>query len=297
MQLRSLCAIIFFLGGCDAVQPETSPLLVVEAFVTSGQALPEITLRRTSSLQNPYRLDASTAVTDAQVELTMRTLRIPYAPQGGGRYTSHAPVIAESGTDLGLTVQWGNQTITAQSRTPPPVSLDSVVVTVSEEPVLGLLLDSVFIDPFLVDSLGLQALGAGAREGLVYLVEATLYWADNIHGNQWWMRTQLRPNLLENRRLSDYFLSPEVLQSETDIPFVRPNQRSWSGAYAVSVTQQTDQIPRHMLRVSLVRCTQAYADFVSGSSKPGEQEPPSNILGGVGIFTGLSLDTLSIQIQ
>lgn len=297
MQLRSLCAILLFLIGCDAVQPETSPLLVVEAFVTSGKALPEITLRRTSSLRAPYQLDASTAVTDAQVELAMHQLHIPYVSRGSGRYAPSDPIIAEPGSDLRLAVQWENQTITSQSQLPPPVSLDSVTIRISDTPVQGLLLDSVFIDPFLVDSLGLQALGAGAREGLVYLVEATLYWADSTHGDTWWMRTQLRPNLGQDRGLRDYFLSPEVLQSEAEIPFVRLGQRSWSGAYAVSVVRRTDRVPKHMLRVSLVRCTQAYADFVSGSSKPGEQEPPSNILGGVGIFAGLSIDTLSIPIR
>ncbi|MCY4159629.1 MAG: DUF4249 family protein [Bacteroidetes bacterium] len=300
MRPGSLLIIVFFLGACDAVQPENSPILVVEAFVMPGEPLPEIILRQTTPLRSPYHLlDQSTAASGAQVDLRMKDELISYSMQDLGRYMPLDPVIAVPGASLGLTVQWENQSIMAESQVPPPISLDSISISVSDAPVQGLLLDSVFIDPFLVDSLGLQALGAGAREGLVYLVEATLYWTDSSSqdSNEWWMRTQLLPNLGEDRRLSDYFLSPEVVQLESEIPSANSGQRSWSGAYAVPVGTRGDQVPGHELRVSIIRCTQAYADFISGRSNPSETEPPSNIVGGVGIFAGLALDTLTIEIQ
>ncbi len=296
MRRRSLVLVLAVLGGCDAVQPDTPSLLVVEAFVTAEQPLPEIVLRRTASLREPYPLDLSTAATDAQLELRMQDMRIAYSMQDAGKYKPMEPVTAVPGAELGLKVHWDNQTVTAESQIPPPVSLDSAKISISDAPVLGLSLGSVFIDPFSADSLGMESFGTGAREELVYLVEATLYWTGGIGDNDWWMRTQLRPNLGQNQRLNNYFLSPEVIQPETDIPFVRVSQRSWSGAYAVPVKSTTDQVPAHKLRISLVRSTQAYASFVSGRSNPGEREPPSNILGGAGIFAGLAIDTLTIEI-
>lgn len=291
---------ILLLAGCDAVQPQDSSLLVVEAFVTVDQPMPEITLRKTGSISDLYLpADQSTAALDAKVEVTIQGDRIPYLMQSPGTYVPLEPKIADPGARLGLMVQWNDQRISAQSLVPPPVVLDSVQVRVSETPVLGLLLDSVFIDPFLIDSLGLQALGTGAGEGLVYLVEATLYWTDKTGNNRgnWWIRTQLLPDLGKNQRLSDYFLSPEVLQLEQEIPLNDQGQRSWTGAYAVPVANETDPVPEHKLRASLVRCIQDYADFVAGSTNPAEIEPPTNIVNGRGIFSGLAIDTLIKEIQ
>jgi len=300
MLFRTLLFAVIFLGACDAVQPGNAPLLVIEAYVMTDAPLPEIILRRTAPLRAPYHLpDPSVAATGAQVKLKMQDILIPYSMRAPGRYMPIESIVAVPGAKLGLDVEWDDQTVTAESQIPQPISIDSIFVSVSDDPVQGLLLDSVFIDPFLVDSLGLQALGTGAREGLVYLIEATVYWTDDSPegDSDWWMRMQLLPNLREDRRLSDYFLSPEVVQMETEIPFTNDNQRFWSGAYAVPVTSQTERVPEHELRVSIIRCPQAYADFISGKSNPGEIEPPSNILGGLGIFTGLAIDTLTIKIQ
>lgn len=285
--------------GCEAVHPEDTSLLVVESYVAAEKPLPPVTLRRTAPLEANYDLDQSTAATGARVEFMMQDSLIPYTMQGTGVYAPLAPVTAIPGAKLDLKVHWGDQVITANSRVPPPVSLDSVSIEVSDTPIPGLILDSVFVDPLLVDSLGLRALGANAREGLVYLVEATLYWTDNTErdGDDWWMRTQLLPRLGQSPRLSNFFLSPEALQRERSVPFANAEQRSWSGAYAVQVPSSSNQMPTHRLRISIIRCTGAYAQFVSGSSNPGESEPPSNVAGALGIFTGLAIDTLTIEVQ
>ena len=290
---------IIFLAGCDAIQPENTSLLVVEAFVMSEQSLPKITLRRAAPLQDPYQLDRSTAAIGAQVELMLQGVLIPYLMQRPGAYVPLDSMTAIPGESIALNVQWEDQLVSAQTRIPPLISLDSIEISVSDTPVPGLLLDSLFIDPTQIDSLGIRALGTGAREGLVHIVRATVYWEDHTgnDGNNWWIRMQLLSTLTQDQRLSNYFLSSEVLQPEEDIPFIDANRRSWSGSYAVPVASQTDQVPEHGLRISIVRCTEAYADFVSQSSNPGEYEPPSNILGGRGIFAGLAVDTFTVNIE
>lgn len=299
MSVRCAILVIFFLMGCEAVHPEDTSLLVVESYVASGQPLPPVKLRRTAPLESRYHLDQSTAATGARMEFKLQDSLIPYAMQGSGVYAPLEPVTAFTGAELDLRVYWGDHVIMANSRVPPPVSLDSVSIEVSDTPIPGLILDSVFVDPLLVDSLGLRALGANAREGLVYLVEATLYWTDNTEGDgdDWWMRTQLLPRLGQSPRLSNFFLSPEALQRERSVPYVNAEQRSWSGAYAVQVSSSSNQLPVHGLRISIIRGTSAYAQFVSGSSNPGETEPPSNVTGALGIFTGIAIDTLTIEVQ
>jgi len=264
----------------------------------SGQRMPTIILRKTLTLHDRYELDESTALNVAQLQLKMNGMLIPYSLKSSGRYAPDESVIATPGAKIDLEISWEDQVMTAQQKIPPPITLDSFTVSTSDQPVKSLVLESVFIDPTLVDSLGLQALGTGAREELVYIVEATLYWRDDSTDDQndWWMRTQLRPNLGQDRRLGNYFLSPEVLQLEADIPMDDHHQRFWSGAYAVPVDQIDDPVPAHRLRMSIIRCSQPYVDFVSASSYATEREPPSNIIGGRGIFAGLAMDTLTITI-
>ncbi len=299
MLLRNAVLVTFILMGCEAVHPEDTSLLVVESYVAAGKPLPPVTLRRTAPLEANYHLGQATAANGARVEFMMQDSPIPYTMQGTGVYAPLEPVTAIPGAKLDLKVYWGDHVITANSRVPPPVSLDSVSIVVSDTPIPGLILDSVFVDPLLVDSLGLRALGANAREGLVYLVEATLYWTDNTErdDDDWWMRTQLLPRLGQSPRLSNFFLSPEALQLERSAPFANAEQRSWSGAYAVQVPSSSNQMPAHGLRISIIRGTGAYAQFVSGSSNPGESEPPSNVTGALGIFTGLAIDTLTVEVQ
>ncbi|MCY3999567.1 MAG: hypothetical protein OXF84_02000 [Bacteroidetes bacterium] len=297
MHWRLILLVLIGLAGCDVVQPESEVLPVVEAFVVSGQSMPDIILRKTAPIRDRYELDESTALNATQLNLRMQDMMIPYSLTSPGRYVPDESVIAIPGAEIDLELFWEDQIITAQQIIPPPIALDSFAISISDQPVQSLVLESVFIDPSLVDSLGLEALGAGAREELVYIVEATLYWTVDGSGdpNIWWMRTQLRPNLGQDRRLGNYFLSPEVMQLEADLP-TAGNHRFWSGAYAVPVDLVDDPVPVHRLRMSIVRCSQPYVDFVSASSYPLEREPPSNIAGARGIFAGLAMDTLTITL-
>jgi len=299
MKSKPLILILIVLGACDVSQPESPSLAVVEGFVTSGDSMPEITLRRTRSILERYEINESTALLDAQLQLTISDKTIPYSVTPSGKYAPLEYVTARPGAELELEIQWGNQLIFANDQVPQPISLDRVEISISDQPLQSLVLESVFIDPMLLDSLGIQALGTGARKELVYIVEAKLYWTEDDQIDDLddrWIRTQLRPNLDQSRRLFNYFFNPETIQRESAIPTNNEGQRSWTGAYAVSIENQTDPIPTHRLRVSIVRSSQAYADFVSGSSNPSEREPPTNIQGGRGIFVALAMDTLMVNV-
>ncbi len=297
MKVRVYIVILVLFNACDAFQPESPSLPVVEAFVMSGRPMPEITLRRTGSITDRYESNTSTALMGAQMQLKISDQVIPYSVSPSGTYLPEQTVIAMPGATLELELQWNSQLIYANDQVPDPIALDSVDISVSDQPLQSLVLESVFIDPTLLDSLGIQALGTGARRELVYIVEATLYWTEHAsESDHQWIRTQLRPNLDQTRRLFNYFFSPETLQLERNIRVNSKGQSVWSGAYAVPIENETDPIPEHTLRVSIIRSYQAYADFISGSSNPSEREPPTNIRGGRGVFVALALDTLLINI-
>lgn len=297
------CALIptLILFGCDAVLPEYADMLAVEAFVVADEPLPAIHIRRTQPLSAPYRFDEATAASGAELSLSLGNIEVPYVMEVPGLYRPDQPATAEPGTPLGLRIGWDGQTIESVSRIPPTLRLDSVSVSRSSSAVAGLIVDSLFIDPVLVDSLGFDSLRTGAREGLVYLVEATLYWsvpfAEVGPDSAWWVRTQLLPRLRTGGRLDDYFLRPEQLQREREMDAPAPNKRAWSGVYAVPVVAASDLLPAHTLRVSVIRSSRSYARFVTGRTNPGEREPPTNISGGLGIFAGMALDSVSVTVQ
>jgi hypothetical protein len=304
-----LVAALLAWEGCDSVTPEEGALLVVEGFVDAGKPLPALRLRQTRSLDQPYPFDAGTAVADAEVVLTFDGVRTPYRPDAAqpGRYlpASQPDALLSAnvapGAFLTLDARWRTQQATAESRVPPPIRLDSVRVTVPEEPVDGIILDSLFIDPVQLDSLQLDSLRTGAVQGLVYLVEVTLSWTVAFEevgpDSAYWIRAQLRPFLPTRPVFDDFFFKPEQILSERSVTREDAGRRSWTGVYAVPVEQRDEPLPPHPLRVAIIRSGQDYARYASSRDDPERREPVSNVHGGVGIFAGLSIDSLRVQVE
>ena len=288
---------------CDTVAPEESALLVVEAFVDAGEPLPAIRLWQTRSLGQAYPFDASTAVSDAKVTVGLGSAQISYQPLDAqpGWYEPVRPETVPARMPLAFEALWQGRRVTAQSLVPPTLRLDSIRVNVPDEPVDGIILDSLFIDPILVDSLQFDSLRIGAETGLVYLVEVTLWWTIDYPeigpDSVYWIRTQLRPQLSTRPTFDDFFLRPEQIFRERNTPRDVQGRRSWTGVYAVPVETHETPLPAHPLRVAIIRSGQDYARFVSGRDDPERREPASNVEGAVGIFAGLSLDSLSVQVE
>ena len=288
---------------CDTVEPEGDSQLVVEAFVDVGKPLPTIRLWQTRPLGEAYPFDAGTAVSDAAVRLALGGTSVAYQPLEGqpGRYGPAQPQSVPVRMPLAFEATWQGQQATAESLAPPALTLDSVGVTVPDEPIDGIILDSLFIDPILVDSLQFDSLRTGAEQGLVYLVEVTLWWtvdfAEVGPDSAYWVRTQLKPLLPTRPTFDDFFLRPEQIFRERDTDRDVQGRRRWTGVYAVPVETRETPLPAHDLRVAIIRSGQDYARFISGRDDPERREPPSNVVGGIGIFAGLSLDSVHVAVQ
>ena len=298
-----LAAGLLVLTRCDTVAPEEGALLVVEAFVDADEPLPAIRLWQTRSLNQPYPFDATTAVSDAEMALVLGATQVPYRPIDGqpGRYGPAGSQPAPGRMALTFEAAWRGQRATAQSTVPPALTLDSVRVDVPDEPVDGIILDSLFIDPIQLDSLQLDSLRTGAEQGLVYLVEVTLWWtvdfAEIGPDSAYWIRTQLKPFLPSQPVFDDFFLRPEQILRERETTHHVLGRRSWTGVYAVPVETRQTPLPPHPLRVSIIRSGQDYARFVSSRDDPERREPASNVTGAVGIFAGLSVDSIRVQVE
>ena len=293
--------LLLLLAGCDAVRPEDTSHVVVEAYVTAGEPAGRIRLWRPLPLNAPYPFDATTGIDDADVAVIIGEAALAYTHSDPGHYTPNRLLVTPEYARLDLRINRLGERITATSLVPPRIKIDSTRVERSARPVRGLILDSLLIDPIILDSLGVDSLRVGAQEANIYLVEATLHWTVQFREQEadstWWVRTHLDPDLETGGRTDEYFLRTEQVQRERQAASRSPGHRYWSGVYAVPVESPDAPMPTHNLRLSLVRSPPEYARFVAGRSSPGDREPPTNVIGARGIFTGLALDSVVVLVE
>jgi len=273
--------------------------IVLESYVSPGAPLPAVRIRVTRPLGQSYAFGEEVAAENATVYLRSGETGYDYQMRAPGIYESVEDYQVQAGEELALEVTWKEHYVEARTHVPPVLALESVEVAPGEQPVSGLVLDSLFIDPLQVDRFQLDTLRTGASQGYIYLVEVTVHWRADYDddGLEYWVRTQLRPEDFSRTRLEDYFLSPEQLVKERLVPRDDEGLCEWIGVYAVPVEAADDLLPTHRLRVALVRSTQAYAQFVSGSNSPKYREPPSNVDGALGIFAGVSVDSITVVVM
>jgi hypothetical protein len=271
---------VLALAACDVAGPEPDRI-VVEAFVETGAALPNVVVRRTASLDEP---DAAPPVSDAEVLLTLDGEPIPYQPVAGvaGTYAPMVERASEVGGRFTLDVAWQGQRAVASSRSPTSITLDSVRVVPSAAPV-----EAVF-----ADSLGLEV-----REGVIYPVTVTLFWTAP-EADTAWVRARLRPPASFPSAVVDFVLRSDETQREAELVDVAgAAMRRWSGTYAVPVETLDDPLPPHALDVFLLRSGTDYAEYALSRTDPDRREPVSNVEGGLGIAVGIAVDGRTVQVS
>jgi hypothetical protein len=279
LSLLSLLSLLT-LAACDVAGPEPERI-VVEAFAETGAALPTVVVRRTAPLDEP---DAAPPVADAEVLLTLDGDPIPYrpVPDAAGTYAPEIARTTEPGSRLSLDVAWEGQRAVASSRLPAPITLDSVRVVPSAAPV-----EAVFAD----------SLGLDVREGVIYPVTVTLFWAAPAADTAW-VRARLRPPASFPSAVVDFVLSKDETQREMDFAAAEDSAiRQWSGTYAVPVESLDDALPPHALDVFVIRSGTDYAEYALSRTDPDRREPVSNVAGGLGIAVGIAVDRRTVQVE
>lgn len=266
------------LAACDVVEPPAERL-VVEAFVETGEGLPEVIVRRSASLDDPV---AAPPVADAGVVLEIAGETVGYAPVGGrpGRYRPTTERVAEPGERFYLEVTWQGRRATASSALPAPIALDSIRIVPAEAPVAAV----------FADSLGLEL-----EEGFLYPVDVTLFWTAPPEDTAW-VRTQLRPPASFPSAVVDFLLATGTVERERDFPGDAAVRR-WSGVYAVPVEAASAPLPPHDLEVALLRSGEDYARYALSRTDPDRRDPDGNVEGGLGIAAGIALDRAAVHVE
>lgn len=293
--LAAVCSIVsgLFMAGCDSTLPsDTDPSLVVEGFIDTGRPVPSIRLSRTTSLKGPYDALAA-AVTKADITVTIGDRTITYAADlqqpGVFRPADEEDAVAEPGERFTIDIDWNGERASAGGIVPPQMRLLSADVTVPDEPVSAVLLDSLLLS---------DSLAVGAYEGFIFPIEVSLTWeaAADAAGSEFWVRAQLRPYATFSSTVVDLFLRSESIFREDEASADGKGTRTWTGVYAVGVDAVDDPVPDHALRIAVIRSGRDYARFAASRHAPERREPASNLKGAVGIFTAISVDSIRVQI-
>lgn len=294
-------ALAVLLVRCDTGVEGDAEQLVVEAFLQTGRPLPPVTLRRTRPLGGD---GAGGAATGAALWIALDGDTVTYVETAPGRYVplADAPVVAP-GARFRLQARWRGRTATAAGQAPPPIALDRLRLAIPDAPIRAVQLDSLRRD----------SLDIPAEQAFIFAIDATLTWTPPpaaapddgapddgapIDSTRW-IRTLLDPFDPFQSTLVDFFLQPEAVfrEVEAEQQDAPGGGRRWQGVYAVSADSADAPLPRHRLRVALVRGDSAYAAFAASRNDPDRREPVSNVTGGLGIATAVALDTLTVTVD
>ena len=286
--VAALALALLGLTGCDTVEPSEREELVVEAFLTTGQPLPPVTLRQTRPLSETSG-GGGTAASGAEVELELGGARYAYraVPEEPGQYVpARAGVRVPERAPFRVDVRWGEQHATASGVAPPPIRLDSVQVRVPEKPQRAVLLDTLGVLP---------------EEGFIYPVDVTVWWTSDLDetaaDSLYWIQTKLEPFTPFSSTVIDFFLRPGSVLRERTLPRDERGRRFWRGVYAIAVDEETDPLPPHQLKAALLRSGSDYALFATSRDAPERREPISNVSGALGIVVGVSVDSVQVTVD
>lgn len=282
--------ILLVISACDAVSPQSEPVLVVEAFLETDAELGTVRLRQTVGMDAPYS-ESSAAAVGGTVRLLSEDGMVSYVPLPGdpGTYTPEGRPVLSEGRAFTIEAEWEGAVAVASGRMPRAIDIARVETTIPERP----------IEVVLLDSLQLDSLQTGARSGFVYPIEVTLWWdadvAPSDEDSLNWIRAQLKPYTAPVPGVIELLFRSEQIVREDRVDR-SAGARHWTGVYLVPVDDEADPLPDHLLKVALLRSGDDYARFASSRDAPERREPVSNVRGGIGIVAGISVDSLTLQV-
>ncbi|MCA0269629.1 MAG: hypothetical protein LCH53_10490 [Bacteroidetes bacterium] len=269
-------------AGCDSEKPPFREDVVLEAFFDTGRPMPDVLVRRTLP---PSETLGDDRVDDAVVVLYdgFRADTLRPVPGKAGRYRAspRSDTVRASG-HYALTLRRGNTTVSASTVAPPRLQLTAARVFPSATPERGVNFD--------LTGLGL---GATVANGYFYAVDVELEWAARLD-SALVVRANLRPSTEVSGTL---FFPADVVVAEAAAGDARGAHRLWRRRYLIAVSGPDAPLPRHRVRVALVRGGGDYRRFVETRRTPTQRSPTSNVVGGLGIVAGVSADSLTLDVE
>ena len=289
-------------ASCDTVLPGDPGTLVIEAYLDVGKPLPTIRVRYAAPLSSS-RFQDQKDVDYARVRLSLNDQFYDYVYAGASRGVyepaGNSSVTVPPGAVYALEVEVGDQVASASGVTPLSISIHNVSVRVSDKPVAAVLLDSLDLG---LDSLNISL---NTRTGYIYPVQVSIDWITDHASSSSWIQSSLKPITPFSSTIVDFFLLPSAIfpEESAQIDGETPEGevqngvlRRWEGVYAVPVSNESDPLPVHELRVALLRSSDVFAQYASSRLDPVGREPITNLIGAVGFVGGVSIDSVRVSV-
>ena len=273
--------VLLGLAGCKAVESTQDEDLVVEAFIEAGQALPPVVVRASTDLHGQAAVQRM--IDDASVEAVLGEQRIPYQSDGGGSYRPALGLEPAVGDEIEVIVDRGDRRASGRTVLPPLITIERFDVTVPDEPEEAVLLDSLNLSP------------NDSAKGFLYLIQVDIWWQPAEWPDSH-VRAQLKTDTEVASRVIDLFLRSDEIFVESEAADDTEGLKRWTGIYGVQVDSKESPLPRHRLRISLLRGGTDYARFAWSRTDPTRREPQGNVAGGIGIVAGVAVDSLSVDV-
>ena len=262
------CALLF--SACDTVGTEDSDdLLVVEAFLFAGEPVDDIDLTTTIPLSTEDAVEIP--VTDARVRLIKAGViyELVSSESDGSYHYAGGDLLVQTGDLFQLQIEYKGNTITAFTEVPPPPT--GTVMSIERVAIPSIESNPGALREFIRNRDNALSVTWNNPAGDLYFV------AVRSPENEF-------PDYILPEFIRDRFSGFELLTEPTTTNFfdITLFQLEIIGSYSVTV----------------YRINQEYADLYESRAQDSRDlnEPLSNIVGGVGVFSAFNGQTTQFEI-
>ncbi len=272
MQRRHFSMILgaALIAGCDSTstEPEEADLVVVEAYLFAGERIDDIRLTETVPLSDTI---AAPPINDASVKLYKNGLSYTLVPTGDSGYYAYPgdDLTIEVGDTIGIEISYLRTVATGETVVP-------------EAPVgVGIDRDTLFVPEF--------GFGGGGPPGGGFNRENSQLAASWVNPGQ-----LLHYVVIESLEDSAESIIPEEFRRFPDrFRLVAPPT---TNDYHFINMMELETLGQHVAKV--YRVNEEYAQLYENRTQDSRDlnEPPSNISGGLGVFSAFNSDSVFFEV-
>lgn len=244
---------------------------VVQAYLYAGQPVDSVRITQSYA----YVRQDSTLITldDLQVQISDGTQTYPLISTGDGYYVQPDLTIA-SGKTYTMQFNWNNETVAANTYVP-------------EQREAAISLSEVYMTKITS--------GSGFNPGAPEEVDPINITWDNPENEYYYV-------VIKNLEESPEYINDFLAEREQNFPggfrrFIFIGRPQISARYTIDARRELTQFGRYAVIVFRVNPEYAALYAVSSSSSQSITQPPTNVENGLGVFTGVSSDTLYFEVK
>lgn len=265
-------SIIFLFYACEkqTIEDVESKTAVVEGYLYAGESIDSLKITQSFSYA---QLDSNIiTLNDLEVKISDSDNQYALTSIGNGIY-QNAELIIENDKSYLLEFDWEGTIISAETYVPLKKEAQLSLTQVE------------------LPKVELGTFGGGSTAGTTDPIEIT--W-DNNEGDYYYIVIQ---NIENNPEYVNENVAAAIEASGDESRFILITEPTNSDFHAINTRRELTQYGTHQIIVFRVNPEYAALYESSGNSTLSLEQPPTNIENGLGIFTGVSSDTLYLEVK